>query len=210
MEGGYPDVAWTFAGHDDSEFASAAVVDDTFSWTIDLAGTYFEYDWYLEDCGPYSTYTAAGAYTGGVQITEDIACDTLPSEGGDVFDLYISAEDAAAGNVQVSADTVREGTTGDLYMYIADEDRCLLSWGEDEHPCTYPPPDYACPSISESLAPGNYKLVVSSHGDCDDTTVEYVVNVTNGDLSLLSDDFEVTEYTVDWALRAAGSVSLTE
>jgi hypothetical protein len=93
-------------------------------------------------------------------------------------------------------------------MWVSDEDSCLLVLGDDEHDCTVPPPDYGCPSINEGLSQGSYKLVVSSYDSCDDTTVEYSVDATNGELSLASDDF--TPESIDWALSASGAVSLTE
>ena len=212
VAGGYPGPYWQFYGHDDSPYGSASVTDGTFAWNVDLSGsdTYYT-EGYFEVCGDYTTGTASGVYTGGSAVSDDVACGSFYyGYAGDVFDLYISAEDAAAGNFQASADTINEGTTGDLVMWVSDEDSCLLTVGDDEHDCTFVPPNYGCPSINEALGQGSYKLVVAAYGSCDDTTVEYSVDATNGEIALTNDDFEPASVSTDWALSASGSVSLTE
>jgi hypothetical protein len=103
-----------------------------------------------------------------------------PSPSPDIlpftYDLY--AFTASPGTkVDVSVDTVSAATAFDPWACLSTTpegcvlfDENVIDWGDDDQACTFPPPNYECPSFSATLpanAGGVYYLLVSDAAEDD-------------------------------------------
>ena len=100
----------------------------------------------------------------GVTATGTVPCAYNTSVVGDVYVF------PAAGDVTITIDTVSASTTFDPIGYSTVDTANYASidfQGDDEIPCTFPPPTYACPSWTHTGATGPIAVVVMGYeGDC--------------------------------------------
>ena len=103
-----------------------------------------------------------------------------PSPSPDIlpftYDLY-SFTASPGTNVDVVVDTVSAATAFDPWACISTTregcvlfDENVVDWGDDDQPCTFPPPTYECPSFSATLPAnkdGVYYLLVSDSAEDD-------------------------------------------
>ena len=130
--------------------------------------------------------------SGGAQ-PGDLPCD---QDGGivDVWRITLNEGD----EVTVSVDTVAAATTFDpaagLYLGTDPDVDPLVGSGDDDFPCTFPPPEYSCPEFSAfAELGGDYAVVVLQLGCADGNELAaYALRVTVGGSSrsatLIGDD----------------------
>jgi len=111
---------------------------------------------------------------------------TLACGAEDVVDLW--RVHSGAGTLVVTVDTVAAETAFDLGAHLLTveewsnepEEVRFIDWlaeGDDEVPCTFPPPEYECPQFS-GVAPADVVLMVETLGDCAGPEGEYVATAT--------------------------------
>lgn len=115
-------------------------------------------------------------------VERDLPCDETQ------VDLW-RVVDPAAGLITVRVDTIAEETLFDPDAILYDVEAWgegqwdvragnVLGYGDDEVPCSYPPPDYACPQILANVEPTDDLLVVVGVvGSCADTDIAYELSV---------------------------------
>ena len=119
--------------------------------------------------------------SGGAQ-PGDLPCD---QDGGivDVWRITLNEGD----EVTVSVDTVAAATTFDpaagLYLGTDPDVDPLVGSGDDDFPCTFPPPEYSCPEFSAfAELGGDYAVVVLQLGCADGNELAaYALRVTVAD-----------------------------
>ncbi|MCB9761166.1 MAG: hypothetical protein H6739_15100 [Alphaproteobacteria bacterium] len=107
-----------------------------------------------------------------------LACSRGDTRGSlpcdeDLVDVYIVQ--ASSDLLTVGVDTVSVDDTFDpaVTVFAHDGGRKLedlvlgrfLDDGDDEFPCSFPPPEYACPQVSFD-APGDVVVLVQVYGEC--------------------------------------------
>lgn len=97
---------------------------------------------------------------------------TLPCAGGlvDIWTVDVEAGDRLA----MLVDTITPDTAFDPALYVSTEDACLLTSGDDELECSWPPPTYACPSAVVTVeTTGKLQILVQSLGACTGAQAQY-------------------------------------
>ncbi len=107
---------------------------------------------------------------------------------------------SSSSSITVTVDTISSATTFDPVVVILDGPDAtmanLLGSGDDEFPCSFPPPTYLCPEANATSAGGGSYFVLVGIGapdDCASSIGEYQLEVlANGsptnDWSLYTDD----------------------
>jgi hypothetical protein len=116
--------------------------------------------------GSYQVYlpTLMRQATPGCGLTEQVVTgDSLPGADQDVYEFKATA----GTTIDVMVDTVSLQTAFDVEACLATASSSItcFAWGDDQVPCTYPPPGYSCPQISAVLpvdGDGKYYLLVES------------------------------------------------
>lgn len=117
--------------------------------------------------------------------------DVTPCDGGlaDSWQFDVRAGETVA----VAADTVDQKTAADLALTVLCDDQVVLS-ADDNRPCTFPPPAFACPAGS-FIPPADAActVIVQSLGSCSDASLaRYRVGVerdgVSAALTLTGDD----------------------
>ncbi len=90
----------------------------------------------------------------------------------------------AGAEVTASADTVSAQTAADLRLRLRDPDGVELHEADDDFDCTYPPPQWSCPTHSFTASrAGLYSVEIyvgTSEACADHTRVDYRLSVTVG------------------------------
>ena len=111
---------------------------------------------------------------------------SIPCSDGTLADVWIA--NLPGGDVTFRIDTVAAGTAFDPALDIHATldppfEDAALAGGDDEFDCTFPPPDYSCPSATVD-GTGNVALVVMNLGSCAGATGEYRIESDPGGISL--------------------------
>ncbi len=129
-----------------------------------------------EDEEFYACWDLSNSWVGG-----SFACD---SGVVDVWSVYVAAGD----EVLFEADTRSAATASDLWLEVFPTDGMPtgspVTSADDESACTFPPPEYRCPSTSSSDLTGWVGVVVGDYGSCAGETTEYELRVSRGGLPL--------------------------
>ena len=148
---------------------------DDIEWTLNGADSVYLSN-YAYDCGISDVSPATASYAGTFEQTEDVACD---AQSADVW-TFVAEEGATYA---ITVDTVAAATAFDATFHINDPDGCYLIIADDNFTCSFPPPNYACPSYElTNAAAGEYQVVVYENtwdtAECVDGTIgEYVIRV---------------------------------
>jgi hypothetical protein len=205
----YPGPYWDYIIYDGyySSPGSASFSDNELTWTISDSGYSYNSNYSDWSCD-YGSFYYGYAHLGGDFSGEgDLPCDS------EEYVVDIWSVDANAGDsVSVTIDTVSNATAFDPYVWVNDGASCSVAFADDSFDCTYPPPDYYCPSLSFDAADsGTYQIVVASYGSCaDDSLAQYEVIVDNDsdpNLALWGDNS--AQYTsVPYDVSVSGSATL--
>lgn len=168
----YPGPYWSFQAYTYAGYSSGTMSWDgtDLSWSTDF------YSWYLGSayhyyCSYYSPYGAASLFEG------EAGTGTIDCSGtlADVWTVDLMTGDT----VGVSVDTVDMGSAFDPAFTVLDPSGCTVAWSDDQVDCSYPPPNYFCPSYELTAAvDGTHKIVVMGLGDCAGTESKYNLQVS--------------------------------
>ena len=131
----------------------------------------------------------AGSASGAATLTLGLAADSPATAalGGCSHTGYVDrfAFFAPAGvEVVAAADTVDAQTAADLRMRVRTPDGAELAEADDDVDCTYPPPQWSCPTHAFTTAAGGLYTVEiyvgTSEACADRTRVNYQLSVTVG------------------------------
>lgn len=199
----YPGPYWTFwTYYQGSTAGTFTNTDGSLNWTWDYVG-YDDSANYYYYCSYISDY--AGTEVSGNEVgADDIACD------GSVVDVWTF--DGDGGEVSIMVDTVSDATAFDIYMWVNDGDECTIAGEDDTVDCTYPPPQYQCPSVTFTSAAETYQVVVASYDNCAGSIGEYTLKIdmdSDSGATLAYDDMSPTT-AVPFEIHATGSGTITE
>jgi hypothetical protein len=101
---------------------------------------------------------------------------------GDIYAVPVSASD----EVYVRADTTLAATASDLSASIGTSATSffdsVVASGDDDVPCTHPPPSYSCPEMTWTVTSGLSTIYIAvlhaSHSCADADVSDYVLYVT--------------------------------
>ncbi|MFH1467430.1 MAG: hypothetical protein ABIO70_23805 [Pseudomonadota bacterium] len=165
----YPGPYWWTVAYDGSPYGTFTQNGQLdFAWTFDYTSPQYETAYY-EYCGTY-VYNYATASYDGQSGQGEIDC-TLG-----VVDVWTF--DANAGdNLTITVDTVADATTFDPAFWINDPSGCTVTGADDTFTCTFPPPEYSCPSaVIRGAEAGTYEVVIYNW-DCVGDTGAYEIRV---------------------------------
>ncbi len=116
----------------------------------------------------------------------------LPCPGEEFVDVWSFVE---SGAVVARVDTIAADTAFDPGLWIVDaiaDPNSDVADGDDEFPCTFPPPTYSCPEATGTVTGAMPGVYVFTYDDCTSDVGEYALTVTvNGvpvPLTLVRDD----------------------
>ena len=114
--------------------------------------------------------SASALEEAGFTATSELGCDP------ELVDVW-SVEGVEGETVTVTVDTVSDETALDLVAWINDtaNETCVVAYSDDDHACSFPPPDYGCPTLAFEAQSGTFEVVVASYGTCAGETAEYKV-----------------------------------
>jgi hypothetical protein len=112
---------------------------------------------------------------------------------------------------------VSDDTAFDPYTWMNDaSEACLMAESDDSFECTYPPPDYSCPSFTFESEGNAYDIVVASFGSCvDEETGGYSISIdadSDPDLTLSADDAGIYENMAltPWTVSVSGTATMSQ
>ncbi len=125
---------------------------------------------YYQDCGGIQYSYEDEALEQGAEAQGTLDCQT---QTVDVWTFQAAAGEAIA----VRVDTLSVKTAFDPALRINDPQGCTVVEADDNFPCTYPPPKWACPAaLIEDSQPGSYQVVLL-RWDCEAEAGEYEIAV---------------------------------
>jgi hypothetical protein len=184
---------------------------DDISWSIDQESEDVTYYYADSDCDAQAdlSFVAGTAALGGdYEITGSLPCPTDGDESAlDVYTVTL----ADAGDVTITVDTVAADTTFDPFFWINDASDCIVDGADDSFDCTFPPPEYQCPSGTLTAVAGTFQIVVGTYAGCEGATSEYKLTVgasADPSLTLLEDDSPAYSVTVvNQSISGSGTLS---
>ena len=164
---------------------------DDISWSIDSESEDVTYYYADSECDPQTDVSfeaGTAALAGNFTTAGSLPC---PADGDEsALDVYTITL-AGAGDVTITVDTVAADSTFDPYFWINDSAECIVSGADDSFDCSFPPPEYQCPSGTFSGVAGTFQVVVGTYGGCEGTTSDYEITVgaaVDPSLTLVEDD----------------------
>ncbi len=175
---------------------------DDISWTFSASGTEITTYGYTY-CTDYASYSYAEEAFGGEGGESVVACD------GSTTDVWTFT--ATGDPAFITIDTVSDDTAFDPRMWVNDGDACTVYYADDNFTCTFPPPQYTCPSIeTEATEAGvTYSVYVASYGSCAGSEAGYAIKIDGaapGSVVLANDD---AVSGLEYEISVAGSGTLT-
>ncbi len=198
----------TYSG---STYGSFSRTGDEIAWTLDEESEDVEYYYSDSECEVEAdvSFAAGEAALGG----DYVATGSLPCSSDSVdavLDVYTLTL-AEAGDVTITVDTVADGTAFDPFFWINDTAGCVVDGADDSFDCTFPPPEYQCPSGTLTAVAGTFQVVVGNYGSCNGAVGDYSLTVgatTDPTLTLLEDDAPAYAVTVvSHAVSGSGTLS---
>ncbi len=194
-----PYAYWSIVSYAGSNYGAFARTDDDIDWSFFMFDQEASRTNYLDVYNQCIVQFETEPLTEATFTTTDaLGCDPALS---DVWTVQADAGEL----VTMTVDTIADETAFDPALWVNDtaNDACILAYSDDTAPCTFPPPEYDCPSLQVESNGGPLEVIVASFGDCAGDTAEYQLLVE------AAGTLEVT-LVVDDALGAVTGASETD
>ena len=108
--------------------------------------------------------------------------------------------------------SISADTTFDPWFIVTNPSGCSFTYADDNFDCTYPPPEYTCPSVSIDTEEGTYQIIVMAYSSsCAGDTAEYELTINadwdGAELTNLVDDYDRYPYNeVEYAVNGCADI----